>query len=105
MQLMADGPVSGYVILRYSPSGLEAIAPFESSGANPYVIPFDHAGGIATGIAISNVSALAINVPVILRDDSGNQIGTGSIPLPANGHTAFVLASQFSGDSEHTRHH
>ena len=62
---------------------------------NAYVIPFDHTGGIATGTAISNVSALAINVPVILRDDAGNQIGTGSIPLPANGHTAFVLGSQF----------
>ncbi len=94
MQLMADGQVSGYVILGYS-SGQETIAPFESSGANAYVIPFDHTGGVATGTAISNVSALAINVPVILRDEAGNQIGTGSIPLPANGHTAFVLASQF----------
>ena len=95
MQLTADGPVGGYVILGYVPTGQEAIAPFESSGANAYVIPFDHTGGIATGTAISNVSAVAINVPVILRDDAGNQIGTGSIPLPANGHTAFVLGSQF----------
>jgi len=70
VQLTTDGQVSGYVILEYLPSGQEAVAPFESSGANAYVIPFDHT-------------------------EAGNQIGTGSIALPANGHTAFVLASQF----------
>jgi hypothetical protein len=59
------------------------------------VIPFDHTGGVATGTAVSNVSDLAADVPVILRNEAGNQIGTGSIALPANGHTAFVLASQF----------
>ena len=95
VQLTTDGQVSGYVILEYLPSGQEAVAPFESSGANAYVIPFDHTGGIATGTAVSNVSDLAADVPVILRNEAGNQIGTGSIALPANGHTAFVLASQF----------
>jgi hypothetical protein len=95
VQLTTNGRVSGYVIVEYLPSGQEAVAPFESSGANAYVIPFDHTEGIAAGTAVSNVSGLAIDVPVILRDDGGNQIGTGSIALPPNGHAAFVLANQF----------
>jgi hypothetical protein len=32
---------------------------------------------------------------VIIRDDSGTQIVVSAIPLSANGHEAFVLASQF----------
>ncbi len=95
VQLTTDGQVSGYAILEYLASGQEAVAPFGSSGANAYVIPFDHTGGIATGTAVNNVSALAIHVPVILRDDAGNQIGAGSLALPANGHKAFVLADEF----------
>jgi hypothetical protein len=95
MQLAVDGQVSGYVILEYVPSGQEAVVPFETGGANAYVIPFDHTGGIATGTAVNNVSDMAIDVPVVLRDEAGNQIGTGSIPLAANGHAAFVLSNQF----------
>jgi hypothetical protein len=32
---------------------------------------------------------------MVLRDENGKQIGTGSIPLAGNGHAAFVLSSQF----------
>jgi hypothetical protein len=95
MQLSANGQVSGYVIFRYIPSGQEAVAAFESSGANSYVIPFDHTNGIVTGTAINNAWNVATSVPVILRDEDGNQIGTGSIPLAGNGHAAFVLSTQF----------
>ena len=95
MQLSADGQVSGYVIFRYVPSGQEAVAAFASSGANSYVIPFDHTNGIVTGTAINNAWSVATNVPVVLRDEDGKQIGTGSIALAGNGHAAFVLSSQF----------
>lgn len=95
MQLSADGQVSGYAIFRYVPSGQEAVAAFASSGANSYVIPFEHTNGIVTGTAINNAWGVATNVPVVLRDEDGNEIGTGSIPLAGNGHAAFVLSSQF----------
>jgi hypothetical protein len=32
---------------------------------------------------------------VTIRDDTGAQIGTATIPLAANGHTSFMLATQF----------
>lgn len=34
-------------------------------------------------------------MPVIVRDDSGNQLATSTIQLGANGHTSFTLVQQF----------
>ena len=90
-QLTTDGNVSGFVIFRYQPNGQEAVVPLESRNASAYVLAFDNTGGTATGIAVNSVSAQAVNVPVIVRDDKGAQIGTGSIAL-ANGHSSFTLA-------------
>jgi hypothetical protein len=95
MQLYTNSQVTGFAIYRYMPTGQEAVATFESGKANAYIIPFDHTSGNVTGMAINNASSTAINVPVVLRDEGGNQIGTGSIPLAGNGHAAFVLGSQF----------
>lgn len=94
-QLATTGNVSGFVIFRYDPNGQEAVVPLETRNAGSYLIPFDNTGGIATGIAISAISSQAVLVPIILRDDTGAPIGTGSIPLAANGHTSFILATQF----------
>jgi len=44
---------------------------------------------------VSNVASQAVSVPVIIRDDTGAQITASTIPLAANGHGAFVLATQF----------
>jgi putative Ig domain-containing protein len=94
-QLTTDGNTSGFAIFRYAPTGQEAVVPFESRNANSYLLAFDNTGGIATGVGVSSRSLQAVSVPVVIRDDSGAQIGTGAIPLPANGHSAFVLGSQF----------
>jgi hypothetical protein len=48
----------------------------------------------AVGVALSVVSTQSVSVPYIIRDVNGNQLGTGSLVLPANGHTSFMLASQ-----------
>ena len=60
-----------------------------------FLLAFDNANGTATGVAVANASTQMVNVPVTLRDGTGTQIGTGSIPLAANGHSSFMLASQF----------
>jgi hypothetical protein len=90
-QFNTDGHASGFVILRYQPNGQEAGVPLESRQANAYVLAFDNTSGTATGVAISNVSAQAMNVPVTVRDDAGNIIATDTINLAANGHYAFTL--------------
>jgi hypothetical protein len=38
----------------------------------------------------------AANVPVILRDDTGANLGTTTIDLAAHGHTSLVLTSSYT---------
>lgn len=94
-QLTTDGNVSGFAIFRYEPTGQEAVVPLESRNGSSYILAFDNTGGTATGVAASSSSLQAVSVPVVIRDDAGAQIGTEAIALSANGHSAFVLASQF----------
>ena len=94
-QLTTDGDVSGFAIFRYEPTGQEAVVPLESRNASSYILAFDNTGGIVTGVALSTSSQQAVSVPVVIRDDTGAQIGTGAIPLAANGHNAFALSTQF----------
>ena len=94
-QLTTNGNISGFAIFRYQPTGQEAVVPLESRNASSYILAFDNTGGTATGVAVSNSSPQAASVPVVIRDDSGAQIGIGAAPLAANGHSAFVLTSQF----------
>ena len=94
-QLTTNGNISGFAIFRYEPTGQEAVVPLDSRNASSYILAFDNTGGTATGVAVSSRSLQAASVPVVIRDDSGAQIGTGAIALAANGHSAFVLASQF----------
>jgi hypothetical protein len=95
-QLTATGNVSGFAIFRYNPTGQEAIVPLETRNASPYVLAFDDTDGLATGVALANVSNQAANVPVVLRDDTGAQLGTATINLAAHGHTSFILANKYA---------
>jgi hypothetical protein len=96
-QLTTNGNVSGFVIFRYNPNGQEAVVPLESRVADGFIIAFDNTAGTATGIALNNTSSQSLNVPVIVRDDSGNQLATDTLTLAANGHLAFTLGSSQSG--------
>jgi hypothetical protein len=95
-QLTTTGNISGYAIYRFNSNGQEAVVPLETRNAGSYLLAFDNTNGTATGIAISAVSPQTISVPVILRDDTGMQIGTGSIPLAANGHHSQMLTTLFA---------
>ena len=90
-QLSTTGNVSGFVIFRHN--GQEAVVPLESRNGNAYILAFDNTNGTATGVALNAVSALPVNVPVVVRDDTGAQIATDMITLAANGHYAFTLGT------------
>ena len=92
-QLTTNGNVGGFVIFRFNPSGQEAVVPLETRNANAYILAFDNTGGRATGIAINSVSSQTVNVPVVVRDDAGNQIATDTLTLPPNAHLSFVLVT------------
>ncbi|HSR06112.1 MAG TPA: hypothetical protein VLM42_03090, partial [Bryobacteraceae bacterium] len=91
-QLITNGHVGGFVIFRYNPNGQEAVVPLESRNAAAYLLAFDNTSQTATGVAINSVSAQAVNIPVVVRNDAGAQIATDTISLAANGHLAFTLA-------------
>ena len=73
------------------------MVPLQAINAPSYILAFDNTGNLSTGLAISNVAAQAANVSVIIRDDTGVEIGTGSINLPAQGHKSFMLTDMSAG--------
>ncbi len=87
------GNVGGFVIFRYEPTGQEAVVPLETRNAPGYLLAFDNTAGTATGVAVNNASAQAADVPVVIRDDAGNQIGSDTLHLAANGHSSFTLVT------------
>ncbi|MEP6962274.1 MAG: hypothetical protein ABI995_09350 [Acidobacteriota bacterium] len=96
VQFTSDGSIHGFVVFRYEPNGQEAAVAMESrSTATSYTIAFDNTDGVVTGIAVNNASATGASVPVIIRDENAAQIFSGSLLLPGNGHTSFLLASQY----------
>jgi hypothetical protein len=97
-QLLYNGNVSGYAVFGQSTAGAstqEAVVPLETRTPGSFVIPYDTTGGYATGVALANVGTAAANIPVLIRDDSGNLLQSTSVALAGQGHTSFDLVSRF----------
>jgi hypothetical protein len=94
-QLAATGAVDGFAIFHQIPTAQEAVVQLETHDASSYLLAFDNTGGVVLGAAVANVSAQAGNVGVVIRDETGAQIGAGTIPMSANGHTSFVVSTQY----------
>lgn len=97
-QLTTNGStdVNGFVIFRYNPTAQEAVVPLETRNPAAFVLGFDNTSGLATGLALANVSDQAAKVGVVLRDDTGAILDTTAISLSARGHTAFVLTTNYA---------
>lgn len=95
-QLTIAGNFGGFAIFRYNPTGQEAVVPLETRNASAYVLAFDNTNGLATGVALANVTDQAASVPVILRDEMGSLLGTDTLALAGNGHTSFMLTQNYS---------
>jgi hypothetical protein len=101
-QLTTDAGVGGFIRFRYASQDQEAIVPLETRNASSYALAFDNTGAIATGVAVANLTAAPANISVLVRDNSGAQIGSSSLSLPANGHAAFVLTDRFTSTVNQT---
>jgi hypothetical protein len=95
-RLATTAKVGGFAIFRDGGTGQEAVVPLETRKANGYILAFDNANGLATGLALANLSGQAVNVPLVLRDDQGSVLGTPTINLPAGGHTSFLLTPTYA---------
>ena len=94
-QLAATGNVDGFAVFHFDTSQQEAVVPLETRNAAAYVLAFDNTNGVFTGVALGNVSPNAATIAVIMRDDTGAMLGTGSIAVDGAGHKSFVLSTQF----------
>jgi hypothetical protein len=96
-ELMTDGAVTGFAVFRQrnGDRDQEAVVPLETRAAAGYILAFDNTGGIDTGVAIANLSAQAAAVTVIIHDHTGAHVQTNPLNLPARGHRAFVLHSEY----------
>ncbi len=95
-QLAATGAVDGFAIFHQIQTQQEAVVPMETRNASSYLLPFDNTNNLVLGIALANISAQAVTVQVVIRDDNGVQIGSGQLPqLVAGNHFQFGLADQF----------
>jgi len=94
-QLAAAGLVDGFAIFHHIPTAQEAVVPMETRNAGSYILAFDNTNGVVLGVAVDNVSTLAGNVGLIIRDDKGEQLTTGSLAVSASGHSSFVLSTQY----------
>ena len=90
-QLLSNGNVTGFGIFSNQKTNWNAVVPLETRNAGRYLLAFDNTGTLTTGVAVASLTAQAINVPVIIRDDAGALIGNPTIPLSALGHTSFML--------------
>jgi pro-kumamolisin-like protein/subtilase family protein/all-beta uncharacterized protein len=95
-QFSTGGAVNGFAIFKNG-SGQEAVVPLETRTAPSYLLAYDNSGDLATGLAIANPANTAAAVNVIIRDDTGAQIGTRIVNLPAQGHQSFMLTDPQSG--------
>lgn len=68
----------GFGIFTYTPSGQAAVVPLEARNASSYVLAFDNTADLATGLAIANLASSQASVGVVIRDDTGQNIGTGA---------------------------
>ena len=95
-QLLTSGNVGGFAIFKYIPTGQEAVVPLETRKAPSYLLAFDNTGALGTGVAIANIATQPAGIPVVIRDDTGAQIGADTIELAAQGHTSFMLSANYA---------
>jgi hypothetical protein len=97
-QLLSDGDVSGFAVFTDNVTASQqqqAVVPLQSLNSSAYELWFDNTNGFATGVALANESTAPATMTLVIRDDTGAQITTQTIQLPAQGHTAFVLATNY----------
>lgn len=96
-QLTTTGNVGGFAIFQIQASGQEAVVPLETRNSTAFVLAYDNTNGLATGVALANLTATTANVNVVVRDDTGATLTTGQVPLAGNGHASFMLIDPTQG--------
>jgi hypothetical protein len=97
--LTCSGPVAAEVLYSaYSSTGalLAEATVFSSPNATLAQLLADHRNGAQLGIAIANTSDAAVEIVIKAIDDTGNQVGQGTVQLPAKGQVSKFLFEMLS---------
>ena len=98
-QVSAAGNVGGFAVFAYQPSSTstkqEAVVPLETRNGNSYLLAFDNTNGYSTGIAVSNTSPQTASVQLTIRNAAGAVVKSDTLTLPAGGHSAFSLTTNY----------
>jgi hypothetical protein len=96
-EVSSSGHIGVESIFRYTATGVpdsQGTVTGMTSSSSLYM-PYDNNSGYTTGVALANTNSLnSLNVTMTFTSDSGNS-SSGTISLPAHGHTSFVLSTQF----------
>jgi uncharacterized protein (TIGR03118 family) len=97
--VQATGALSGYLtfaLIGPGGSDSEGTVSLDTRLLPSLLLPYDNTSGFQTGVALANQSGTAQTITVTLIDQNGAQLTTSQINLPAFGHSAFFLSSQFA---------
>jgi len=97
--LSASGPLEGYGVFAFNPltgPSSQGTVTLDARLSSSLVLPYDNTNGSRTGIAIANQSSSLTSITAVLFDQSGAQLGSSLIALPALGHTSFFVTDRFS---------
>ncbi len=75
--------VTGYGLFRQSQTGVpdqEAVVPLAGTNFGNAFLTYDETPGIATAFALVNSINVPINVTITVTDNSGNVVGTATLP-------------------------
>ena len=86
-------PLSGYAVFRSTQSGQpsEGTATLETNFVAGLSLLYDNTNGFSTGVALANLATETATVSSTFWDQGGNQVGSQTITIPANGHISFAL--------------
>ena len=96
--VLSSGSLGGYAIFRSTPptgSPSEGTVPLQSQFPTTITLPYDDTSGFVMGVALANLSTSFAYVTATMWDANGNQLGIQTITIAGNGHTSFVLPTQF----------
>ena len=94
-QLTTAGSIGGFEIYRWTTFEQETAVPLETRTPNSFVLVFDNTNALATGVALANIGPLVVTVTANIYDDLGNLLQTANISLPGQGHTSFMLPTNY----------
>jgi hypothetical protein len=94
-QLTTTGSIGGFERFDYSLNEQEASVPLETRTPGSFVLVYDNPNGLATGVALANLSASAANIAANIYDDQGNLLQTTTIPLAGHGQQTIVFNAAY----------